>query len=112
MFCEDAKDEEEAVAAVRDDGIRKDSVGRLRIALIAGKTADAEADLHRMTINEFDQSAVVVSVDMKTPFASTIRAGLSSWLQMRHVFIKNVFSESFFVNKLAIDQVLSYHIYA
>lgn len=112
VLSEGTKDEEEAVSAVRDDGIRKDGVGGMRIALIAGKAADADADLHRMTVKEFDQGAVVVSVDMKIPFASTIRAGLSSWLQMPHVFIKNSFSESFFANKLAIDQVLSYHIYA
>ena len=64
MLREDAQNEEQAVATVRDDRIRKDGVGGLRVALAAGQTADTQADFHGLAIHEFDQRPIIVSVDM------------------------------------------------
>jgi len=98
MFCEDPENEEQAVAAVGYDGIRKNGMSGLRPALIAYQAANTQPDFHRMTGSEFNQCATVVSMDMQFTFASTVRAGLHTRLQMLHIFIENGFSRPFFVN--------------
>ena len=97
------------MSAVRNDGIWQNGMSRLRAAMAAGQAADTQAYLQRMTIDKLDQGAVIISVDMKITLLPAVRASLCTWLKMLHVVIKNRFSGSFFPDKLAINQVLSYH---
>ena len=48
-------------------------------------------------------------MDMAFAFAAAVRADLSAGAQTIHALPENRFSTSFFPDKLAIDQVLSYH---
>ena len=109
MLGQYAENEEQAVSAVRNDGIRKYGVGGRPPALAADQAADTKADLHRPAINEFDQGAVVVAVVTHLTLASAARTDLSSRSEMIHTTLKDRFSGSFFTDKLAIDQVFSYH---
>lgn len=109
MLGQDAEDEEQAVPAVGDDGIREHSVCGRPLTLPADQAADTKADLHRPAINEFDQGTVIVAVDTHLPAAPAVRAGLGFRAKVVCTILKNGFSGSFFTKQLAIDQVLSYH---
>ena len=109
VLGQDAEDEEQAVPAVRDDGIREHSVRGRTFALPADQAADTQADLHRPAVDEFDQGSFIVGMDMHLSPAPAERTSLVSGPEMIHTSLKNRFSGSFFSNKLAIDQVLSYH---
>ena len=109
VFCQDTEDKEQAVPAVRDNGIREDCVCRWTLALSTGQAAYAETDLHRPAIDEFDQGAVIVGVDPHLAPATAVRTDLGFRPEMIHTTPENRFPGSFFPDKLAIDQVLSYH---
>ena len=111
VFRKDPEDKEKAVPAVRDDRIRKQRMSGGTSALSADQAADTEADLYRASVNKLDESPVVVAVDAAT-FTATVRAGLGFGPQMCHVFLEYQLSGPFFLDQLAIDQVLSYHNYA
>lgn len=112
MLRQNPEDEEEAVSAVRDDGIRQDGMGGGRLAPIADQAADTDIDRFRMPFNEIDQGSAIVSVDAQLAFAPTIRTSLRLWPETVHAVLKNDFSGSFFPDKLAINLVLSYHSHA
>lgn len=107
MLCQGTKDKEQAVAAVRDDRVRQNSM--CTAALTADDPENAETDLLRMSINEFDEGAVVISVNAAPACTSADWASFQSRNEMIQTVIKDVFSGSLFPDKLAIDQVLSYH---
>ena len=98
MFCEDPENEEQAVAAIRNDRVRKNGMSGLRTAMTACQAADTQPYFYWMTVNEFNQCATIVSMDMQFASVSTVRAGLHACLHMLHVFIENGFSRPFFVN--------------
>ena len=98
MFCENAENEEQTMPAVRDDRVRKNGMSGLGTALTACQTADTQPDFYRTTVYKFDQRTTVISMDMQFAFASTVRAGLHTRLQMLHIFIENGFTAPFFVN--------------
>lgn len=62
VFRQNPQNKEQAVAAVRDDGIRQNGMSGLWTALLAGKTADAQTELHWMAINKLNQGSAIVSV--------------------------------------------------
>ena len=109
MFCQHTENEEQAVSAVGDDGIRQYSMSGWISALMADQAADTQAVSGRFSINEVYQSTVIVGVNAKLTFAATERTGRGLRAKTVHTFLKNRFSGSFFPDKLAIDQVLSYH---
>lgn len=76
MLGQDAEDEEQAVPAVRDDGIREDGVSGRAFTLSADQAADTQADLDRPAINEFNQGSVIVGVDAHLSPAPTERTDL------------------------------------
>lgn len=51
-------------------------------------------------------------MDVQFAFAPAVGTGLRLRLESVHTILKNGFSGSFFLDKLAIDQVFSYHSYA
>jgi hypothetical protein len=95
-LCQDAKDKEKAVSAVGNDRIRQDRVRGRSLTLMADQTADTQAGLHRMTVNEFDQGAVVVGVDTHASFTATIQTDLRCRTEMVHTFTEMSFSGFFF----------------
>ena len=109
MLGQDAEDEEQAVPAVGDDGIREYGVRGRLLTLMADQAADAKAGLYGPAINEFDQRAVIVAVDTHLSAAPAVRTDLGFGAKVVCTLLKNGFSGTFFTNKLAIDQVLSYH---
>lgn len=109
VLGQNAKDEEQAVPAVRDDRIREHSVSGRTPALPADQTADTEADLYGPATDEFDQGPVIVGVNAHLSCAPTERTDLRAGPEVIHTSLKNRFSGSFFPDKLAIDQILSYH---
>lgn len=109
VLSQDAEDKEQAVPAVGDDRIREHSVRGRTLTPAADQATDTQTDLHRPPIDEFDQGSAIVAVDTHLTSASTARTGFGSRAEMIHTTLKNGFSGSFFTNKLAIDQVLSYH---
>ena len=109
MLSQDPYDKEEAVPAIGNDGIRKYSMCGRMFAIAADKAENAEAGLHRSPTNKVNQSTAIVSMDTTIALAATVRADLSSGAQMIHALHENRFSTSFFTDKLATDQVLSYH---
>lgn len=109
VLSQDAEDKEQAVPAVGDNGIREHSVRGRMLTPAADQAADAQTDLHRPSIDEFNQGPAIIAVDPHLASASTARTDFVSGLKMIHTTLKNGFSGSFFTDKLAIDQVLSYH---
>ena len=84
MLCEDAEDKTEAVAAVRDDGIREEGVCCGRIpAERTDKAADAQDSLYRFVINEVDHGALVIAMYVKTAVPA-VRADCPMGTQMLH----------------------------
>ena len=84
VLCEDAEDKTEAVAAVRDDGIREEGVCCGRIpAERTDKAADAQDSLYRFVINEVDHGALVIAMYVKTA-VSAVRAYCAVGTQMSH----------------------------
>ena len=65
-----------------------------------------------MAVNEIDQSSAIVGMDVQFTLASAVGTGLLLRPETVHAILKNDFSGPFFPNKLAINQVLSYHSYA
>ena len=96
VLCQDAKDKEQAVSAVGNDRNRQDRVRGRSLTLMADQTADTQAGLHRMTVNEFDQGAVVVGVDTHASFTATIQTDLRCRTEMVHTFTEMSFSGFFF----------------
>ena len=84
MFCEYAEDKAEAVAAVRDDGIREEGVCCGRIpAERTDKAADAQDSLYRFVMNEVDHGALVIAMYVKTAVPA-VRAYCAVGTQMSH----------------------------
>ncbi len=106
MLRQNTKDEKEAVLFIRNDRIKEDSMGGT-----AGADDPQYSDPgdDRLPIYEVDQVTVIISMDMAVSLTLTVRAGLLFGVEKRHVFAQQKFSRPFFTNKLAIDQILSYH---
>ena len=109
VFRQDAENKKQAVPAEGDKRIREHRVSGRTLAPPADQAADTQAGLHGSAIDEFDQGPVIVGMDAHLSLAPAVRTGLGSRPQMSHTTLKNRFCGSFFTNKLAIDQVLSYH---
>ena len=109
VLGQDAENQEQTVPAVRDDGIREHSVSGRTLTLPADQTTDTQADLYGLATDEFDQGPVIEGVNTHLSNAPAERTDLKSRPEMIHASLKNRFSGTFFTNKLAINQVLSYH---
>ena len=84
VLCEDAEDKAEAVAAVRDDGIREEGMccGRIS-AERTDEATDAQDSLYRFVINEVDHGALVIAMYVKTAVPA-VRADCPMGTQMLH----------------------------
>ena len=87
VLCQYPEDEEKAVAAVRDDGIRQDGMGRRRLAIIADQATDTKVGFFGMTVNEIDQGTAIISVYMHLALASAVRTGLRLRPEAVHAFL-------------------------
>lgn len=106
-FREDTDDEEQAVPAVRDNGIRKH--GMRRFTLRTEEPWYTEAGFHYLTIHDVNQLAVVVGKGAAFTSAAADRAGLRFWPKAPCALIEKKLSGSLLKDKLAIDPILSYH---
>ena len=84
-----AQDEEQAVAGIRNNDIRKNGVGML--AAVAENTHHTDVGLFPFTCLEVDDGAAIVVVDVTVPGASADGTGLKKWLKLSHVGIKKRF---------------------
>ena len=109
MLSQDPEDKEEAVPAIGNDGIRQYSMCGRMLTVAANEAENAKAGLHWSPTNKINQSTAIVSMDTAFTLAAAVRADLSVGAQTIHALPKNRFCTSFFTDKLAIDQVLSYH---
>ena len=84
VLCEDAEDKTEAVAAVRNDGIREEGMcsGRI-LAERTDKAADAQDSLYRSVMNEVYHGALVIAMYVKTAVPA-VRADCPMGTQMLH----------------------------
>ena len=84
MLCEYAEDKTEAVAAVRDDGIREEGMccGRIS-AERTDEAADTQDSLYGSVMNEVDHGALVIAMYVEAA-VSTVRAYCAVGTQMLH----------------------------
>jgi hypothetical protein len=106
MFCEHTEYEKQAMLPVRNYRVKKDG---MRSPAGADDPEDPDPCHNRPAIHEVDQPAVIIPMDTAVSFALTVRAGLLFRAEMWHIFAQEQFSRLFFTNKLAIDQIFSYH---
>ena len=83
------QDEEQAVAGIRNNDIRKNGVGML--AAVAENPHHTDVGLFPFTCLEVDDGAAIVVVDVTVPGASADGTGLKKWLKLSHVGIKKRF---------------------
>ena len=109
MHGKNSEDEAQTVAAVGNDRIRE---YRMRMTTPGTDQAgDRQAYVFTLAINKIRQKTVIAGISAETSPASTTRTNLQSRVQFIHAFLKNRLPGSFFLKKLAIDQILSYHNY-
>ncbi|MDD7077826.1 MAG: hypothetical protein PUI42_06885 [Lachnospiraceae bacterium] len=89
VFPQDKEDKEQAVAGIRDNDIRKDSVGMH--AAIAEYTHDTEILFQLSAGLEVDDGSAVIIVYVTVTGASTDGTGLPMWLELCHVGVKKRF---------------------
>jgi len=107
MFCKHPENKEEAVLFIRDDRIEQDGV-----SCLAGLAEDAQhSDLryNGMSVHKVDEIPFVVGKDTAPSLGFTIRAGFRFRPKGNHVLVKEYLSGFNHADKVAIDQVLSYH---
>ena len=75
----------------------------------ADYTEDMDEEDYFATINKVNEIAVIVGVDSTIPLPPAAWAGLQFRAERYHATVKVIFSGGFSRNKLAINQVLSYH---
>ena len=89
VFPQDKKDEEQAVAGIGDDDIRKGSVGMA--TAFTEYAHDTEILLLLSAGLEVDDGSAVIIVDMAVPGTPADGAGLQMWLELLHVGVKKRF---------------------
>ena len=89
VLSKKAQDEEQAVAGIRDNDIRKNGVGML--TAVTENPHHTKVGLFSFTCLEVDDGATIVVVDVTVPGASADRTGLKVGLKLSHVGIKKRF---------------------
>ena len=89
VLSKKAQDEEQAVAGIRDNDIRKNGVGML--TAVTENPHHTKVGLFSFTCLEVDDGAAIVVVDVTVPGASADRTGLKVGLKLSHVGIKKRF---------------------
>ena len=84
-----AQDEEQAVAGIRNNDIRKNGVGML--AAVAENPHHTDVGLFPFTCLEVDDGAAIVVVDVTVTRAPTDGTGLQFGLEPLHVGVKKRF---------------------
>ena len=86
-LSKDAKNEEQAIAGIRNDNVRKNSMCML--AVVTEYTHDAEVILDQVTIAKVDDISAVVVMDMASTLRFTDRTGFKLRYELIHECIKN-----------------------
>ena len=86
-ISKDAKNEEQAIAGIRNDNVRQNSMSML--AAVAEYAHDAEVILDQVTIAKVDDNSVVVVMDMASTLRFTDRTGFKVRYELIHESIKN-----------------------
>lgn len=89
VFPKDTQDKEQAVAAVRNDGVRKDGMGM--ITAVTEDPEDTQVILFVLPCPEINDGTPVVVMYVAVSGASTDGTGLQLRLKMIHVGIKKRF---------------------
>ena len=84
-----AQNEEQAVAGIRDNDIRKNGVGML--TAVTENPHHTKVGLFSLTCLEVNDGAAIVIVDVTVTGASTDGTGLKFGLKLSHVGIKKRF---------------------
>lgn len=86
-LSKDAKNEEQAIAGIRNDNVWQNSMCML--AVVTEYTHDAEVILDQVTIAKFDDISAVVVMDMASTLRFTDRTGFKLRYELIHECIKN-----------------------
>ena len=89
IFSQNKKDKEQAVAGIRDDDVRKDSMGML--TAVAEYPHDAESIFLFFAVSKVNDGSAVVIVDMAVSGTSTDRTCFQFGLKQFHVGVKKRF---------------------
>ncbi len=86
VLAQDKEDEEQAVAGIGDNDIRKGGMGML--TAVTEYTHDAEILLMLSSGFKVNDGSAVIIVDMAVSGASTDGTGFQLWLKLPHVGVK------------------------
>ena len=86
-LSKDAKNEEQAIAGIRNDNVWQNSMCML--AVVTEYTHDAEVILDQVTIAKVDDISAVVVMDMASTLRFTDRTGFKLRYELIHECIKN-----------------------
>ena len=86
-LSKDAKNEEQAIAGIRNDNVWQNSMRML--AVVTEYTHDAEVILDQVTIAKVDDISAVVVMDMASTLRFTDRTGFKLRYELIHECIKN-----------------------
>ena len=86
-LSKDAKNEEQAIAGIRNDNVRQNSMSML--AAVAEYTHDAEIILDRSTMTKVNDSSFVVVMDVTSTLCFADWTGLKLRHELSHKSIKN-----------------------
>lgn len=89
VFTQDKEDEEQTVAGIGDDDIRKDGMGMH--TAVAEYTHDAEILFLLSAGSEVNDGSAIIIVDMTVSGTSTDGTGLEFRLKLFHVGVKKRF---------------------
>ena len=86
-ISKDAKNKKQAIAGIRNDNVRQNSMSML--AAVAEYAHDAEVILDQVTIAKVDDISAVVVMDMASTLRFTDRTGFKLRYELIHECIKN-----------------------
>ena len=88
-FCQDTKDEEKAIARIRDEQIREDGMGVP--AAFADQPEDCDFLYDGLPMDKIDNAAAIVSMDMAVAGGTADRAGLPFGTEGSHIGLEQNF---------------------
>ena len=107
VFTNDAQYKEKAVGAVGDQGVSQD--GMCTPAAPAPDPGDPDSLTGRMTIEKVKDIAFIAGETDAAAPAPTVRAALHLWPEPFFLDLVEAGCRTFYTNKLASKDVLSYH---
>lgn len=91
IFTEDTENKKQAVAGIRNDKIRQDSMGMVTAAAVAAYPENGDLMHGRSSANKVDQFSGVIAVNRKRALCITYRTGFQFRPDKFHKTVKQRF---------------------